>query len=229
MGRVGTTREEPAIVDAVESLDAGLLLRWVKEIARSVDEQRDYLTQLDAAIGDADHGVNLRRGFTAVTAKLQGADSMDPGQLLTTVGSTLISTVGGASGPLYGTAFRQAGKALGEGDSFDPEGLGTALRAALVGVQKLGAAAEGDKTMVDALAPAVAAFEDEVRAGRPLGDALRRAREAAEDGMRATVPMQARKGRASYLGPRSVGHQDPGATSTALLFAALERAAAAVP
>jgi dihydroxyacetone kinase-like protein len=128
---------------------------------------------------------------------------------------------------LYGTAFRGAGKALGEGESFDAEGLLAALRAALDAVQKLGAAAEGDKTMVDALAPAVAAFEREVRAGHDVTSAITRAREAAEEGMRATIPMQARKGRASYLGPRSVGHQDPGATSTVLVFRALERAASA--
>jgi phosphoenolpyruvate---glycerone phosphotransferase subunit DhaL len=222
MGRVGTSREGATFVDA------GFVRRWVEEIARSVTQERDHLTQLDAAIGDADHGVNLERGFTAVMSKLQGAasDAQAPGQVLVTVGSTLISTVGGASGPLYGTAFRQAGKALGDGETVDPEGLAAALRAALEGVQKLGAAAEGDKTMVDALAPAVAAFEREVRAGRPVADAARRAREAAEQGMRDTIPMQARKGRASYLGPRSVGHQDPGATSTALVFAALERTAA---
>jgi len=209
----------------IVALDAGFVRRWIDEIAGSVEEERDHLTQLDSAIGDADHGVNLSRGFTAVVAKLETAGrDLAPGQILTTVGATLISTVGGASGPLYGTAFRGAGKALGEDGSFDSEGLLGALRAALEAVQKLGAAAEGDKTMVDALAPAVAAFEREVRAGRDVTAAIRSAREAAEEGMRQTIPMQARKGRASYLGPRSVGHQDPGATSTALVFRALERA-----
>jgi phosphoenolpyruvate---glycerone phosphotransferase subunit DhaL len=208
------------------ALDAAFVRRWIDGIAAGVEEERDHLTRLDSAIGDADHGVNLSRGFTAVVSKLAATgDDAGPGQVLTTVGSTLISTVGGASGPLYGTAFRGAGKALGDGDSFDAEGLLSALRAALEAVQKLGAAAEGDKTMVDALAPAIRAFELEVRAGHDVGVAIRRAREAAEEGMRATIPMQARKGRASYLGPRSVGHQDPGATSTALVFQALERAA----
>jgi dihydroxyacetone kinase-like protein len=208
------------------ALDAAFVRRWIQEIAAGVEEERDHLTQLDAAIGDADHGVNMSRGFGAVTAKLSGLDAgLGPGQVLTTVGATLISTVGGASGPLYGTAFRGAGKALGEADSFDSEALLGALRAALEAVQKLGAAAEGDKTMVDALAPAVSAFEREVRAGNEVADAIRGAAEAAEEGMRATIPLQARKGRASYLGPRSAGHQDPGATSTALVFRALERAA----
>jgi len=210
---------------AAAALDSAFVRRWIADIAQSVERDRDHLTQLDSAIGDADHGVNLSRGFTAVVAKLDTAgEDLPPGKILTIVGATLISTVGGASGPLYGTAFRGAGKALGEDGSFDAEGLLAALRAALEAVQKIGAAAEGDKTMVDSLAPAVAAFEREVRAGHDVTAAILKAREAAEEGMRQTIPMQARKGRASYLGPRSVGHQDPGATSTALVFQALERA-----
>jgi phosphoenolpyruvate---glycerone phosphotransferase subunit DhaL len=226
MGRIVTDREGSSTLGAeggTVALDGAFVRRWIDEIARSVERERDHLTQLDSAIGDADHGVNLSRGFTAVVAKLDTAgEDLAPGQILSTVGATLISTVGGASGPLYGTAFRGAGKALGEDGSFDAEGLLAALRAALDAVQKLGAAAEGDKTMVDSLAPAVAAFEREVRAGHDVPVAIRRAREAADEGMRQTIPMQARKGRASYLGPRSVGHQDPGATSTALVFQALE-------
>jgi phosphoenolpyruvate---glycerone phosphotransferase subunit DhaL len=190
-------------------------------IAASVNDQKDYLTQLDAAIGDADHGVNMQRGFAAVMAKLEGGELAGPGAVLTAVGATIISSVGGAAGPLYGTAFRQAGKALGTETTFDADGLVVAMRAALAGIQKLGAATMGDKTMVDAFAPAVSALESEVAAGRPLRAAVDAAAHAAEDGMRATVPLQARKGRASYLGPRSVGHQDPGATSTAMIFAAL--------
>ena len=196
----------------------------------SIEDQRDFLTQLDSAIGDADHGVNMSRGFTAVTAKLAegAATGLAPGPLLVLVGSTLVSTVGGASGPLYGTAFRRAGKALGDAAQVDPEAFGGALRAALEGIQQLGAASEGDKTMVDALAPAVAAYESSVKR-RSLVRGCRAAtpHEAAEEGVAATVPLQARKGRASYLGPRSVGHQDPGATSTALILAALERVAKA--
>jgi dihydroxyacetone kinase-like protein len=206
-------------------VDAAFVRSWVEEIAQAVEVERDHLTQLDAAIGDADHGVNMHRGFSAAVAKLATAESSPPGKVMTTVGGTLISTVGGAAGPLYGTAFREAGKNLGDRDEFGPEELLSALRAGLGGVQRLGAATPGDKTMVDAFAPAVAAFAGELDAGGSLTAATARAREAAEEGMGATVPLQARKGRASYLGPRSVGHQDPGATSTALIFAALERVA----
>jgi dihydroxyacetone kinase-like protein len=204
-------------------VDAAFVRSWMAEIAAAVDDQRDYLTQLDAAIGDADHGVNMQRGFAAVTAKLEGSDLASPGAVLTAVGATLISSVGGASGPLYGTAFRNAGKALGTEATFDAAGLVAALAAALAGIQKLGAATQGDKTMVDAFAPALAALEAAVAAGVPLADAVKASTTAAEAGMRATAPLQARKGRASYLGPRSIGHQDPGATSTALIFAALQR------
>jgi dihydroxyacetone kinase-like protein len=206
-------------------VDSAFVRSWIEEIASAVDEERDHLTQLDSAIGDADHGVNMQRGFSAVVAKLAAAESLPPGKVLTTVGATLISTVGGAAGPLYGTAFREAGKARGEDGQIDPPQLLAALRAALEGIQKLGAATEGDKTIVDAFAPATSAFAGEIEAGGSLVTATARAREAAEEGMRATIPMQARKGRASYLGPRSVGHQDPGATSTALIFSALERVA----
>src|ERR1700730_8964468 len=144
------------------AVDAAFVRSWMAEIAASVDEQRDYLTQLDAAIGDADHGVNMQRGFTAVMAKLDSTELNGPSVVLTTVGATLISSVGGASGPLYGTAFRQAGKAVGPASTIEAADLVTALRAALEGVQKLGAATEGDKTMVDAFAPAVAAMANEV-------------------------------------------------------------------
>jgi dihydroxyacetone kinase phosphoprotein-dependent L subunit len=203
------------------AVDTAFVYSWMAAIASSVRDQKDYLTQLDAAIGDADHGVNMQRGFSAVMAKLDSSEPAGPGAALILVGTTLISSVGGASGPLYGTAFRQAGRALGTESTFGAEGLAVALRAALDGIQKLGAATEGDKTMVDAFAPAVSVLEAGVAAGSPLRAALESSAVAAEDGMRTTVPLQARKGRASYLGPRSVGHQDPGATSTALIFAAL--------
>jgi phosphoenolpyruvate---glycerone phosphotransferase subunit DhaL len=206
-------------------VDTAFVRSWIAEIASSIDDQKDYLTQLDAAIGDADHGGNMQRGFSAVLAKLDGSEITSPGPVLITVGATLISSVGGASGPLYGTAFRQAGKALGPEATFGADALAVALRAALEGIQRIGAATEGDKTMVDAFAPAVMALETEVAAGRELRVALEAAALAADEGMRATTPLQARKGRASYLGPRSVGHQDPGATSTALIFAALRRVA----
>ena len=201
--------------------------RWMHECAVSIAEQRDYLTQLDAAIGDADHGTNMNRGFTAVEAKMAGLDSgTPPGRALMQAGSTLVSTVGGASGPLWGSALRRAGKALGDDETFDAAQLVDALQAALDGIVELGAAEPGDKTIVDALGPAVASLRAGVEQGTPLAAALIDARAAAEEGMHATVPLQARKGRASYLGERSVGHQDPGATSTTLIVAALERSVA---
>ena len=220
--RCAGVREGRTMEAGGTSVDAGTVKRWVETAAATLHEQRDYLTQLDAAIGDADHGTNMDRGFTAVVAKLDGLDA-PPGKLLTTAGSTLVSTVGGASGPLWGTAFRRAGKALGESPEFGPRELADALAAALAGVVELGAAQEGDKTMVDALAPAVRAMQSELDAGSDLTAAVAAARAAGEEGMRATTPLQALKGRASYLGERSIGHQDPGATSTALIRAALEQ------
>jgi dihydroxyacetone kinase-like protein len=211
-------------VDA--TVNAETVQRWFLAAAASLREQRDYLTQLDAAIGDADHGTNMDRGFTAVVEKLDGLDDTPPGKLLMTVGSTLVSTVGGASGPLWGMALRRAGRALGSGEEFDGGQLAAALEAALEGVVELGAAQEGDKTMVDALAPAVRTFREWIENDASVAAALEAARVAAEAGMKATVPLQAQKGRASYLGERSIGHQDPGATSTTLILAALEQSVA---
>jgi dihydroxyacetone kinase-like protein len=205
-------------------MQAEVFRAWIAAAARSVDEQRDHLTQLDAAIGDADHGVNLARGFSAVLSALDSAAPATPGAVLTVTGSTLISKVGGASGPLYGVAFRRAGKALGEAAEVDLPALAAALEAALAGVQRLGAAREGDKTMVDALAPATGAFSKAIAEGASPADALSALTEAARAGAVATISMQALKGRASYLGPRSVGHEDPGAASTALILAALRDA-----
>jgi len=204
-------------------VNADTVQRWLEQAATSLHEQRDYLTQLDAAIGDADHGTNMDRGFTAVVAKLGETDgpSSGPGKLLTTAGSTLVSTVGGASGPLWGTALRRAGRALGDADEFGSDELASALDAALEGVVELGAAQEGEKTMVDALGPAVRTLRESLAGGASLSDAVQAAFEASEEGMRATVPLQASKGRASYLGERSIGHQDPGATSTTLILGAL--------
>ena len=208
--------------DVVQS---GTITAWMGESAAAVRAESEYLTQLDAAIGDGDHGINMNRGFDAVGKALAVQDgNLPPGQLLTIAGKTLVSTVGGASGPLWGTAFRRAGRALGNAASFDGEALLAALDAGVDGVVDLGAAAPGDKTMVDALKPAVDALRGGLDAGAPLDSALAAAAAAAEDGARATVPMQARKGRASYLGERSIGHQDPGATSAALIMRALERA-----
>ena len=210
-------------------MDAEVFRAWIVSAAGVIEANRDHLTQLDAAIGDADHGVNLDRGFTAVLGALEagGAKTGTPGAIMTVTGNTLISKVGGASGPLYGTAFRRAGKALGDAADVDLPALSAALDAALAGVQQLGAAREGDKTMVDALASATRAFSKAIAEGASQDDALSVLAEAASAGATATISMQALKGRASYLGPRSVGHEDPGAASTALILAALRDAAQA--
>ena len=210
-------------------MHADVFRAWITAAAAVIEEQRDHLTQLDAAIGDADHGINLARGFTAVLSALDTTAPATPGAVLTLTGATLISKVGGASGPLYGVAFRRAGKALGEAPDVDLPALAAALEAALAGVQQLGAAREGDKTMVDALAPATGAFSKALAEGAPAADALAALVQAAQAGAVATISMQALKGRASYLGPRSVGHEDPGAASTALILAALRDAALASP
>jgi phosphoenolpyruvate---glycerone phosphotransferase subunit DhaL len=210
-------------------MHADVFRAWITAAAAAIEEQRDHLTQLDAAIGDADHGINMTRGFTAVLSTLDTAAPATPGAVLTLTGATLISKVGGASGPLYGVAFRRAGKALGEAPDVDLPALAAALEAALAGVQQLGAAREGDKTMVDALAPATGAFSKAIAEGAPAADALAALVRAAQAGAVATISMQALKGRASYLGPRSVGHEDPGAASTALILAALRDAALANP
>ena len=223
MGRARAYARAP--VGYLTRVDAATVKRWLEGSAATLHEQRDYLTQLDAAIGDADHGTNMDRGFASVVAKLgELDDSTPPGKLLVAAGSTLVSTVGGASGPLWGTALRRAGRSLGDGESFDGAALALALESALDGVVELGAARPGDKTMVDALEPAVRALRERVDGGAPAEEAVAAAREAAEEGMQATVPLQASKGRASYLGERSIGHQDPGATSTVFILRALEQA-----
>ena len=207
-------------------MDAAFFRDWLTAAAAVVETQRDHLTQLDAAIGDADHGINMARGFGAVTVALAQKDPPTPGAVLTLAGSTLISKVGGASGPLYGMALRSAGKALGDVPDADLAALTAALEAALAGVQKLGAAREGEKTMVDALAPAVSALAKALAEGAPVYGALTALAAAAQEGAQATISMQALKGRASYLGPRSVGHEDPGAASMALILGALRDVAA---
>jgi phosphoenolpyruvate---glycerone phosphotransferase subunit DhaL len=193
---------------------------WVRRFAGLIADERDHLTELDSAIGDADHGTNMDRGMKAAVAALEELGPVGAGPLLTKVGMTLVSTVGGASGPLYGTLFLRMGTALGDVPEAAPEQVGVALRAGLEGVVARGKAQAEDKTMYDALAPAVDALEAGLQDGLGLEDALGRARAAAEAGRDATVPMLAHKGRASYLGERSVGHQDPGATSVTLLVAA---------
>jgi dihydroxyacetone kinase-like protein len=195
----------------------GVLL-WVKRFASVVSENREFLTRLDSAIGDADHGINMNRGMQAVLAKLDGLSGEDIGTLLKRVGMTLVSTVGGAGGPLYGTLFLQLGTATAGKTELTAWDWANALEAAVNGVQMRGKAELQDKTMVDALVPARDALRAAVEGGALLEEALRRSAAAAEEGMKATIPLVARKGRASYLGARSAGHQDPGATSSYLLL-----------
>lgn len=201
--------------------DRECVLAWLRRSAQVLHEQRDYLTGLDAAIGDGDHGINMDRGFTAVMAKLPTVAEADVGTILKTVGTTLVSTVGGASGPLYGTAFLRAGTALAGKQELQPGDVVAGLEAALEGIMARGRAQRGEKTMVDALGPGVDALKASVAADQSLGEALHTAADAAEQGMLATIPLVATKGRASYLGERSAGHQDPGATSTTLLLRAM--------
>jgi dihydroxyacetone kinase-like protein len=209
-----------------EGVSSADLAGWVREFASLVAEQKDYLTGLDAAIGDADHGTNMDRGMTAVLTALASDESVaaSAGALFKKVGMTLVSTVGGASGPLFGTLFLRLGTTLGDTVDVGAAELAAALRAGLDGVVARGRAEAGDKTMYDALAPAVEALDAALAGGADLTAGLRAAEEAAESGRDATVPMLARKGRASYLGERSVGHQDPGATTVALLLTAAVRA-----
>jgi dihydroxyacetone kinase-like protein len=202
-------------------IQAEHVIKFIELVAARVKEQRDYLTQLDSAIGDADHGVNLDRGFTTVLTKLPTVADKDTGSILKTVGTTLVSTVGGASGPLYGTAFLRAGMATADRFELGPEDLLAALEAALEGIQARGKSTRGEKTMIDAIGPGVDALRTSLAAGDELLPAVRKAVAACEEGMQATIPMLATKGRASYLGDRSIGHQDPGATSAYLMAMAM--------
>jgi dihydroxyacetone kinase-like protein len=194
------------------------VVRMIRAFAATVAEQKEYLTELDSAIGDADHGINMDRGMKAVITKIDAQEPTDVGALLKTVGMTLVSTVGGAGGPLYGTLFLQMGTATAGKETLEALDWAAALDAAVTGVQARGKAVLEDKTMVDALIPARDAYRQALEEGASFADALRRSTAAAEDGMKATVPLVARKGRASYLGERSAGHQDPGATSSWLLL-----------
>jgi phosphoenolpyruvate---glycerone phosphotransferase subunit DhaL len=203
-----------------ENVTTAVLEEWVRRFATLVAENRDHLTELDAAIGDADHGSNMDRGMKAAVAAIDDARPATAGALLTKVGMTLVSTVGGASGPLFGTFFLRMGASFGDSDTATPVDFAAALRAGLGGVVARGKAEAGDKTMYDALAPAVDALDGALEEQAPLAAGLKAARDAAQAGRDATIPLLARKGRASYLGERSVGHQDPGATTVALLLEA---------
>ncbi|TYB59553.1 dihydroxyacetone kinase subunit L [Nonomuraea sp. PA05] len=200
-------------------METALFVAWFEEAARLVRADRDRLTRLDAAIGDADHGTNLDRGLSEVLKALADSAPGSEAEVLTTAGATLIRRVGGASGPLYGSLFRQMGKALATPVTL--AGFAAAFEEGVVAVERLGKAALGDKTMVDALAPASRALALAVRDGVGVRQALDQAARAAGEGSKATIAMQARKGRASYLGERSVGHEDPGAASATLIMTAL--------
>lgn len=201
--------------------DADGTVTAIRAVAATVAEHKVELTHLDREIGDGDHGENLARGFSAVLSKLDGATLDTPGAVLKLVATTLISTVGGASGPLFGTAFLRAATAVGDADELDGAAVVAALTAARDGVVARGKAEPGDKTMVDALTPAVEAAGKAAADGAGPADVLSAAADAAATGAESTTPLQARKGRASYLGERSKGHPDPGATSTAYLLRAL--------
>lgn len=200
------------------------IVDWIRRYAAAVAEQKQYLTELDAAIGDGDHGINMDRGMSEVCAKLDGLAERDIGAILNAVGMTLLSKVGGAAGPLYGTLFMRFSKETAGKLELTGSEFAAALEAGLTGIQQRGSARRGEKTMVDALAPAVDALRQALDGGAALPAALQSAVTAARIGAEMTIPMQATKGRASYLGPRSVGHKDPGATSAQLL---IETAAAA--
>lgn len=208
----------------MKEFDSAAFIRFLSTFADRIHEQRDELTRLDSAIGDADHGINMDRGFTAVQAKLAELDGADLGAAAKAVGMTLISTVGGASGPLYGTFFLRLATAFGEAQATDAAGLGAALRAGLEGVVQRGKAVMDDKTMVDAMSPAVDAYD--AASGEGISAGLEAAASAAAEGRDRITPLVARKGRASYLGERAADHQDPGATSTTILFESLRDAVA---
>ena len=211
------------------AVSSAQIYTWLERYAGIVAEQKQYLTGLDAAIGDGDHGINLDRGFQTVLVKLAPVRDKDAGTLLKTTGMALVGSVGGAGGPLYGTFFLRAGAALdGKAEVTDTEFV-DALEAGLKGLQERGKVNRDDKTMVDALAPAVERARQYLGEGAPLEEILAAAADAAEEGMKATIPLKALKGRASYLGDRSIGHQDPGATSSYLMLRALSDSLAALP
>ncbi len=210
------------------TIDGGSVTDMIKAMARALAENKEYLTELDSAIGDADHGINMDRGMKAVLSRLPSAEDEDIGSILKTVGMTLVSTVGGAAGPLYGTAFMRAGQAASGKTELNVGDVLVLLEAALKGIEDRGKATVGEKTMIDALQPAIEAYSDAVKGGMGLAEALSRAADAAGKGMEHTKDIIATKGRASYLGQRSIGHQDPGATSTFLILQAAAAVASSI-
>jgi dihydroxyacetone kinase-like protein len=218
------------LLGVATELDRSRLEAWLRLAASRLHEQRDALTALDQAIGDGDHGMNMDRGFAAIVARLDALDAAgprdeDPAALLRLAGKTLVSTVGGASGPLYGTGFLKLAASVSGRTSLDGPAIVAALDAATTGIAAIGRSKQGEKTMLDALVPAVAAARSALEAGADVPAILGAARDAAAQGAEATIPLLATKGRASYLGERSIGHQDPGATSAALILGALSEVA----
>ena len=205
----------------MSSLDTKQMAAIVEGMAKKIEAEKEYLTEFDNEIGDGDHGINLARGFEAVEKKLPSLAGGDIGALLKGVGMQLVSTVGGASGPLYGTAFMKAGMACKGLTEIDGPAFVKAMEAAVDGIKMRGKATEGEKTMLDALCPALKVMQDDVTAGKSLKEALQDAAQAAEKGVEYTKTIIATKGRASYLGERSLGHQDPGATSSLYLLQVL--------
>ena len=205
-------------------IDSKKLCEIIANMAEKIQEQKDFLTELDNEIGDGDHGINMARGFAAVKEKLPAMADKDVGAILKEVGMTLVSTVGGASGPLYGTAFMKAGMACKGMAEISGEDMLKALSAAIAGIKQRGKSEEGEKTMLDALCPAERALSEALEGGAALKDALGKAVDAAEAGLLHTRDIIATKGRASYLGERSLGHQDPGATSSLLMLQVMEAA-----
>ncbi len=197
------------------------ILQWLQAFASKIEQNKAYLTELDAAIGDADHGINMDRGFKKAIAQLPNLADQDIGSILKTVSMTLISSIGGASGPLYGTWFLRASAVVVLKQELTEKDMLELLQAGLDGVLQRGKAQLGDKTMVDVLSPAVAAFRQAVEENQSTVEAMQQAIVAAQKGLEETIPMQAKKGRASYLGERSVGHQDPGGTSAYLMLKSL--------
>ena len=221
----GTSLEGLTIV----AVSNAQIYAWLERYAGIVAEQKQYLTGLDAAIGDGDHGINMDRGFQTVLVKIAPVRDKDVGTLLKTTGMALVGSVGGAGGPLYGTFFLRAGAALDGKTEISGRDLVGALEAGLKGVVERGKANPNDKTMVDALTPAIEKAKQSIDSGASVEEAMTAAADAAETGMKATIPLKALKGRASYLGDRSIGHQDPGATSSYLMLRALSDSLAALP
>lgn len=221
---MGCSRTHSVIaMGSIAMIGADAVLLWIRDLQKVFAEQKLYLTELDAAVGDADHGINLDRGFSQVVKELENSPSDDIGVIFKTVAMVLIKTVGGAAGPLYGTLFLRAGELCTGKKAMDAADVVAMLEAGLKGVVQRGKAELNDKTMLDALAAGLSRMQQLLTEGAGLNEILRQAADATRQGMKDTIPMLAKRGRASYLGERSIGHQDPGATSSYLLMESMAR------